>query len=77
MNSIRKARRRPRGNSYNFIVFKWVLVREATMRVMAPDYEAFGRPSTTRKWLAERSTDYVRALAADVLRKFPERRIAR
>jgi hypothetical protein len=70
-----RARTRPRKRSVNFRRFKWVLLREAALRILAPDLYADGAPTLLRTQLANRDTYRVSVLAGVVLALHPERRV--
>jgi len=73
MNSIRRARRRPRKLSVNFRTLWWVIRREAFLRIWAPlpgQTESRGR----REWLCSATTAFLTRTANRLLREQPSRR---
>jgi hypothetical protein len=70
-----RARRRPRKKSVNFRRLRWVLVREAAVRIIAPDLAGDGMPHLLRFQLTRRDTYAVAKLAGVVLALHPERQV--
>lgn len=74
MNSIHRRRRKPRKRSINLRAFKWVLEREATMRVLWPTVPTEISDAQLRSELARTATHRLHAAVATALRAFPHRR---
>lgn len=74
MNSIRRARRRPRVGSISFKVFSWVLVREVAVRVLFNSALASGSRTPERASLVSVPTDALRRRVRLRLNFRPDRR---
>lgn len=68
MNSIRRARRRPRVRSANFRALEWLLTREAALHVLYPRYLGTDAEVKARLEINRCETYALRGLAAMVLR---------
>lgn len=74
MNSIKEPRRRPRDRSTSWLTFKWVLVREAYLRLILTGLETEAEVRYWRRKVAARNTDRLQADAERILRAWPSRR---
>jgi hypothetical protein len=70
-----RARRRPRKKSANFRRLRWVLVREAALRILVPDFAGEVGWRGLRAQLVTRDTYAVSKLAGVVLALHPERQM--
>jgi len=68
-----RARSRPRRRSVNFRRLWWVLVREAALRIFAPDVESFEYQLPLRSLLCRHQNGRVVHAAGLVLALHPER----
>lgn len=75
MNSINRARSRPRVDSVSFQSFAWVLVREALVNVLLSPGGPVDREPLLRRWVAGLPTDRVRKFGERMLACYPHWRI--
>lgn len=73
MNSIKRARKRPRVHSVNFRVLWWVLLREAALRVIYPSSVGAASEGQARRLCSSKDSRAVRGIAESMLRFKPER----
>lgn len=72
-NSIRRPRRRPRKESASLLTLKWVLVREAYLRMILTGLETERQVQWWREYLSGCRTTFVERQAAKFLERWPAR----
>jgi hypothetical protein len=75
MNSIRKARGRPRHRSVSFQTFGWVLIREAYMAAVSSPVPTRALSDEWRRFVSSLPSGVVRRRLELFLVRHPERRI--
>jgi len=76
MNTIRRARRRPRVRSLNWRTFGWVLLREAFVTALTHSTNWPVNDGRWRRTIAIKGTCEIRRSMRIYLERHPERRIA-
>jgi len=74
MNSIRRPRRRPRGQSVNFRSLWWVVLREAALRVCYRSSIGTAADVQARLACSGRESARIAQIAWAIIRERPERR---